>query len=171
MLSAIGKSPVSGPVAAGPLGLAGDEQADLSVHGGLGKAVYAYPTEHLPYWKDLRREQGVTLFDEPVSCGFAGENLSLEGLLEHQVWVGDELVFPGCVLRVTAPREPCFKFNAVTGLPDAGRRMVERVCCGWYLAVAQPGPLEAGQPFDLRPGPRGLTVAEAFLAKRVKHLR
>ena len=171
LLSAIGKSPVSGPVAAGPLGLAGDDQADLSVHGGLDKAVYAYPTEHLPYWQDLRREQGVTLFDEPVSFGFVGENLSLEGLLEHQVWVGDELVFPGCVLRVTAPREPCFKFNAVTGLPDAGRRMVERVCCGWYLAVDQPGSLEAGQSFDLRPGPRGLTVAEAFLARRVKHLR
>lgn len=171
LLSAIGKSPVSGPVAAGPLGLAGDEQADLSVHGGLDKAVYAYPSEHLPYWQDLRREQGVTLFDEPVSFGFVGENLSLEGLLEHQVWVGDELVFPGCVLRVTAPREPCFKFNAVTGLPDAGRRMVERVCCGWYLAVDQPGSLEAGQSFDLRPGPRGLTVAEAFLARRVKHLR
>ena len=171
LLSAIGKSPVSGPVAAGPLGLAGDEQADLSVHGGLDKAVYAYPSEHLPYWQDLRREQGVTLFDEPVSFGFVGENLSLEGLLEHQVWVGDELVFPGCVLRVTAPREPCFKFNAVTGLPDAGRRMVERVCCGWYLAVDRPGSLEAGQSFDLRPGPRGLTVAEAFLARRVKHLR
>ena len=171
LLSAIGKSPVSGPVAAGPLGLAGDDQADLSVHGGLDKAVYAYPSEHLPYWQDLRREQGVTLFDEPVSFGFVGENLSLEGLLEHQVWVGDELVFPGCVLRVTAPREPCFKFNAVTGLPDAGRRMVERVCCGWYLAVDQPGSLEAGQSFDLRPGPRGLTVAEAFLARRVKHLR
>ena len=171
VLSAIGKAPVDGPVTVGLLGLEGDEQADLSVHGGLGKAVYAYPVEHLPYWRDLRRESGVTLFDEPLPFGFVGENLSLEGLLEHQVWIGDELVFPGCVLRVTAPREPCAKFNAVTGLPDAGRRMVERACSGWYLAVAQPGTVEAGQPFTLRPGPRGLTVAEAFLAKRVKHLR
>lgn len=84
---------------------------------------------------------------------------------------GDELVFPGCVLRVTAPREPCAKFGAVTGLPDAGRRMVERASSGWYLAVVQPGTVEAGQPFTLRPGPRGLSVADAFLAKRVKHRR
>jgi MOSC domain-containing protein YiiM len=171
VLSAIGKAPVNGPVTVGPLGIDGDEQADLSVHGGLGKAVYAYPVEHLPAWQSWRREGGVTLFDEPLSPGFVGENLSLEGLLEHQVWIGDELEFPGCVLRVTAPREPCGKFNAVTGLPDAGRRMVERACCGWYLAVAQPGTLEADQSFTLRPGPRGLTVAEAFMARRAKHLR
>lgn len=171
VLSAIGKAPVAGPVAVGPLGLDGDEQADLSVHGGPGKAVYAYPVEHLSYWQSLRRAGGVSLFDEPLPFGFVGENLSLEGLLEHQVWIGDELVFPDGVLRVTAPREPCAKFNAVTGLPDAGRRMVERACSGWYLAVAQPGTVEAGQPFTLRPGPRGLTVAEAFLAKRVKHRR
>jgi MOSC domain-containing protein YiiM len=171
VLSAIGKAPVHGPVAVGPLGLAGDEQADLSVHGGLDKAVYAYPAEHLGYWQTVRREAGVTLFDEPLLPGFMGENLSVEGLLEHQVWIGDELVFPACVLRVTAPREPCAKFNAVTGLPDAGRRMVEQACSGWYLAVAEPGPLEAGQAFSLRPGPRGLTVAQAFLAKRAKHLR
>lgn len=171
ILSAIGKAPVNGPVTVGPLGLEGDEQADPSVHGGLDKAVYAYPVEHLPHWRDLRRERGVTLFDEPLPFGFVGENLSLEGLLEHQVWIGDELVFPGCVLRVTAPREPCAKFGAVTGLPDAGRRMVERASSGWYLAVAQPGTVEAGQPFTLRPGPRGLSVAEAFLAKRVKHRR
>ena len=171
VLSAIGKLPVSGPVAVGALGIEGDEQADLSVHGGLDKAVYAYPVEHLPTWQRLRREAGVTLFDEALSPGFVGENLSVEGLLEHQVWIGDELVFPGCVLRVTAPREPCFKFNAVAGLPDAGRRMVAHASSGWYLAVAQPGTIEAGQTFELRPGPRGLTVAEAFLAKRVKHLR
>jgi MOSC domain-containing protein YiiM len=171
LLSAIGKTPVSGPVSVGALGLGGDEQADLSVHGGLDKAVYAYPIEHLPYWRDLRRENGVTLFDGPLPFGFVGENLSLEGLLEHQVWIGDELVFPGCTLRVTAPREPCAKFNAVTGLRDAGRRMVERACSGWYLAVARPGSLEAGQPFTLRPGPRGMTVAQAFLAKRAKHIR
>lgn len=171
ILTAIGKTSVAGPVAVGLLGLQGDEQADLSVHGGLDKAVYAYPVEHLPYWKQLRCDHGVSLFDEPLPFGFVGENLSLEGLLEHQVWIGDELVFPGCVLRVTAPREPCFKFNAVTGLPDAGRRMVERACSGWYLAVAAPGLIEAGQSFTLHPGPRGLSVADAFLAKRLKHQR
>ena len=171
VLSAIGKRPVNGPVGVAPLGLAGDEQADPDVHGGLDKAVYAYPSEHLPFWQALRRERGASLFDEGLPPGFMGENLSLEGLLEHEVWIGDELHFPGCVLRVSAPREPCFKFTAVMGLTDAGRVMMERLCCGWYLRVAQPGSIAAGQSFRLVPGARSLRVSEAFAAKRIKHLR
>ncbi|MCU0927299.1 MAG: MOSC domain-containing protein [Hydrogenophaga sp.] len=171
ILSAIGKAAVSGPVPVGRLGLHGDEQADLSVHGGLDKAVYAYPVEHLPFWQALRLEHGVSLFDEPLPPGFMGENLSIEGLLETEVWIGDELHFPGCALRVTAPREPCFKFNAVMGLKTAGQRMMQRLCCGFYLSVVQPGQIEAGQAFTLVPGTRGLRVSEAFAAKRLKHLR
>ncbi|MDZ4124478.1 MAG: MOSC domain-containing protein, partial [Hydrogenophaga sp.] len=81
------------------------------------------------------------------------------------------LHFPDCVLRVTAPREPCYKFNAVMGLPQAGRLMMEHACPGFYLAVVQPGSIEAGQAFTLEPGGRGLGVLEAFAAKRLKHLR
>lgn len=171
VLSGIGKTPQPGPVAVGPLGLAGDEQADLNVHGGLTKAVYAYPAEHLAFWADQRRSHGVSLFDEPLPPGFMGENLSIEGLLEHEVWIGDELHLPDCVLRVTAPREPCFKFNAVMGLNTAGRLMMQQGCPGFYLAVARPGTLQAGQTFSVQPGTRGLSVREAFAAKRVKHLR
>jgi len=171
VLSAIGKTPVAGVVALGRMGLAGDEQADPSVHGGLVKAVYAYPVEHLPFWTEQRRSQVVSLFDETLEPGFMGENLSIEGLLEGQVWIGDELHLPDCVLRVTAPREPCHKFNAVMGLNTAGRLMAQRGCPGFYLAVAQPGSVQAGQGFDLRPGSRGLSVRDAFAAKRVKHQR
>lgn len=170
-LSAIGKSAVAGSVAVGRLGLHGDEQADPSVHGGLDKAVYAYPSEHLAFWQTQRREHGTTLFDEALPPGFMGENLSLAGLMEQAVWIGDTLHFPDCVLRVTAPREPCFKFNAVMGLPQAGRLMMEHACPGFYLAVVQPGSIEAGQAFTLEPGVRGLGVLEAFAAKRLKHLR
>lgn len=170
-LSAIGKAPVTGPVAVGPLGLHGDEQADPTVHGGLDKAVYAYPVEHLPFWQGQRREAGVNLFDDPLPPGFMGENLSIQGLLEHEVWIGDELHFPGCALRVTAPREPCYKFNAVMELATAGRLMMAQLCSGFYLAVVRPGAIEAGQPFTLVPGIRGLRVSEAFAAKRFKHLR
>jgi MOSC domain-containing protein YiiM len=171
VLSAIGKAPLAGAVAVGALGLAGDEQADPSVHGGLAKAVYAYPMEHLPFWTEQRRSHEVSLFDETLGPGFMGENLSIEGLLENEVWIGDELLLPDCVLRVTAPREPCYKFNAVMGLNTAGRLMVQQACPGFYLAVAQPGSIEAGQTFSLRPGRRGLSVRDAFAAKRVKHLR
>lgn len=171
VLSAIGKQGVNGPVAVGRLGLAGDEQADLSVHGGLDKAVYAYPVEHAAFWQARRRAHGVSLFDEPLPPGFMGENLSIIGLLEHAAWVGDTLHFPDCVLRVTAPREPCFKFNAVMGFAEASRAMVEAGACGFYLAVAVPGTIEAGQAFTVVPGPRGLSVAQAFAARRLKHLR
>lgn len=169
--SAIGKRPRGGAVAVGPLGLDGDEQADPSVHGGLSKAVYAYPVEHLPFWQDRRRQAGVSLFDETLPPGFLGENLSICGLLETDTWIGDRLVFPDAVLRVTAPREPCFKFNAVMDLSDASRHMVRGLCSGFYLAVEQAGSLSAGQPFDLVPGPRGLRVSDAFAARRLKHLR
>ena len=170
-LSAIGKTPIRGQVPVGRLGLQSDEQADPTVHGGLDKAVYAYPVEHLPFWQKQRREAGVSLFDETLPPGFMGENLSIEGLLEHDVWIGDELHFPGCVLRVTAPREPCFKFNAVMGLNQAGRLMMERLCSGFYLAVVRTGTIEAGEAFQLAPGTRGLRVSEAFASKRLKHLR
>lgn len=171
VVSAIGKAAVSGPVAVMPLGLLGDEQADLSVHGGLDKAVYAYPLEHYALWEAQRSQQGASLFSEALPMGFMGENLTIHGLLETEVWIGDLLHFPACSLRVTAPREPCYKFNAVMGLRDAGRLMMEELCPGFYLSVAQPGPIEAGQAFTLEPGTRGLRVSEAFAAKRLKHLR
>jgi len=171
VLTGIGKRGVAGALAVGRMGVAGDEQADLSVHGGLDKAVYAYPSEHYPFWQARRRELGVSLFDEVLPPGFVGENLTLSGLLEHEVWIGDVLRFPDCVLRVTAPREPCYKFNAVMGYGPASRDMVQGGRCGFYLAVVQAGTLSAGQSFTLEPGQRGLGVVEAFAAKRLKHLR
>lgn len=171
VLSGIGKQAASGPVAVARLGLAGDEQADLSVHGGLDKAVYACPAEHSAFWQARRQEHGVSLFDEGLPGGFVGENLSLQGLLEPQVWVGDELHFPACVLRVTAPREPCFKFNAIMGYAQAARDMVLTGRSGFYLAVDVPGTIEAGQAFTLVPGRRALGITQALDAKRIKHLR
>lgn len=170
-LSAIGKRPVAEAVGVGPLGLTGDEQADPTVHGGLDKAVYMYPSEHLDFWRTQRREHRASLFDDALPFGFVGENLSISGLNERQVWIGDTLHFPDCVLRVTAPREPCFKFDGVMGVRDAGRLMMDQLCCGWYLRVVRPGSIEAGQNFRLEPGPRGLSVADAFAAKRAKHMR
>ncbi len=92
ILSAIGKRGVAGSLQVGKLGLAGDEQADLSVHGGLEKAVYAYPVEHYAFWRAARREFGVSMFDEDLPHGFMGENLTISGLLESDVFVGDELI-------------------------------------------------------------------------------
>ena len=170
LMSAIGKSPVNGAVAVGPVGLAGDEQADLSVHGGLSKAVYALPSEHLAWWQQQRQARGVTLFEETLAPGYLGENLSLQGLLEHEVFIGDLLRFEEVTLRVTQPREPCSKFNAVMGYAQAAKDMVQSSRSGFYLAVDVAGLLRAGESFELLPGPRATSIAQALGHKARKHL-
>jgi MOSC domain-containing protein YiiM len=169
--SAIGKQSVAGAVNVGRLGLGGDTQADDSVHGGLSKAVYAYPIEHYALWQQLRLDHGVSLFDETLPHGFMGENLTLSGLLEHEVWAGDELHFPDCVLRVTEARSPCGKFAAIMGFEGAPKAMFEHGVCGFYLAVDVPGTLKAGQSFTLKPGSRSVSIVTSLQAKRYKHLR
>jgi MOSC domain-containing protein YiiM len=171
VLTAIHKTAVSDPVPVMPLGLMGDEQADLSVHGGLDKAVYAYPAEHYPFWQNARMQAGLGLIDEALPHGSMGENLTLQGVLETDVWVGDVLQFAQCALRVTLPREPCYKFNAAMGYSGAVKAMAQSGYCGFYLAVDVPGTLRAGEPFDLLPGPRRLRITESFQAKMFKHMR
>ena len=171
ILTAIHKQPVSGPVSVLPLGLSGDDQADLSVHGGLDKAVYAYPSEHYPFWQGARTEAGLTGIDDVLPFGSVGENLTLQGVLETDVWVGDVLKFAQCQLRVTQPREPCYKFNAAMGFNTAAKVMAQHGCCGFYLAVDLPGPISAGEAFELVAGPRRLSITETFNAKMFKHMR
>ena len=163
--SGIVKRAVEGEVAVKPLGLAGDEQADLSVHGGLAKAVYAYPAEHYPFWQTVRAQARAAGWGEPLPPGFLGENLTLEGLLEKDVCVGDVLRFAGCELAVSEPRFPCFKFNAVMGFNQAVKLMIENGWCGFYLAVRRPGLLRAGERFTLVPGPREVGIAELFRSR------
>ena len=171
VLTAIHKQPVAGPVSVLPLGLGGDDQADLSIHGGLDKAVYGYPSEHYTFWLKARADAGVSAIDDALPWGSVGENLGLQGLLEGDVWVGDLLQFPHCVLRVTQPREPCGKFNAAMGFAGASRAMAQTGYCGFYLAVDEPGDLSAGDSFQLLPGPRRMGIPEMFRAKLAKHLR
>jgi MOSC domain-containing protein YiiM len=171
LVSAIGKTTVSGPIEVGVLGLVGDEQADLSVHGGLSKAVYALPSEHLPWWQAQRQARSATMFEEVLAPGYLGENLSLQGVREHDLFVGDRLDFGDVVLRVTQPREPCGKFNAVMGYAQAAKDMVQSGRCGFYLAVDQPGRLQAGASFQIISGTRSVSVAQALQHKAWKHLR
>ncbi len=164
VLTAIGKQPVDGAVAVGPLGLAGDEQADASVHGGIAKAVYAYPREHAAFWRQVRAQAGVAAFDAELPFGLLGENLTTEGLIEERLWIGDRLHLPGCVLAVSAPRHPCFKFNAALGFRHAAKMMNQSGWCGAYLAVVQRGQVRAGDPIEVEPGPREVNLRELFLA-------
>ena len=147
------------------MGLAGDEQADLSVHGGLGKAVYAYPVEHYGFWQTVRAQAKVAAWGELLPHGSMGENLTLQGLLETGVWIGDVLRFADCELAVSEPRFPCFKFNAVMGFNQASKLMVANAWCGFYLAVRRPGLLRAGEGFELIPGPREVGITELFRSR------
>jgi MOSC domain-containing protein YiiM len=171
VMTAIRKTAVAGPVVVRPLGLEGDEQVDLSVHGGLEKAVYAYPAEHYPFWQEQRRAAGLSDIDDELPHGAVGENLTLRGLLEGDVWVGDVLRFADCTLRVEQPREPCFKFNGAMGFNTAAKAMAQSGYCGFYLSVDQPGTLRAGEAFTLIPGARRVSIVERFNAKMFKHMR
>jgi len=168
VLTAIAKRRVEGSVAVRPLGLEGDEQADPSVHGGLAKAVYAYPSEHYAFWQTVRAQAGVAPWDAPLPPGSLGENLLLQGLTEDQLWIGDRLRIghpasgAGCVLAVSEPRRPCFKFGAAMGFAQAVRLMNQSGWCGAYLAVLETGAVQAGDAIEVVPGPREVNLRELF---------
>lgn len=166
--SAIVKTPVSTladphPVHVARLGLAGDEQADRSVHGGPAKAVYAYPREHYPVWETIRAQAGIPGALPP---GWFGENLTIEGLTEPFVWIGDVLRIGEVELRVESPRSPCFKFDARMGFRQASKIMNQSGFTGFYCSVLREGSLRAGDAVSLAAGERVVSVAEAHRLKK-----
>ena len=165
VMTAIGKRPVTGPVAVRLLGLEGDEQADQTVHGGVSKAVYAYSATHYAFWQRVRAQAQVALWEDELPPGSMGENLTVEGLDETKLYIGDRLVLPGCVLAVSEPRYPCFKFNAAMGFPHAAKLMTQSAWCGAYLGVIEPGTVQAGDAIRLEPGPGEVNVRDLFRAK------
>jgi MOSC domain-containing protein YiiM len=140
------------------LGVHGDEQADLSAHGGLEKAIYAYPAEHYSFWNTLlTRETKKTV---SLQAGAIGENFTIEGLLETEVFIGDILQIGELEFSVVKLREPCFKFNAAMGYKGAVKAMLQSGFCGWYLRVNKTGLLAAGAEITLIPGPRQISIAQ-----------
>lgn len=163
--SAILKRPVDGAVGVRLMGLQGDEQADLSVHGGVSKAVYAYPHERYAFWQTVRAQAGAAAWGETLAPGSLGENLTLQGLVETELFVGDQLRLPNCLLAVSEPRFPCFKLNAALGFKHAVKMMSQSGYCGSYLVVLEAGTVAAGDPVQLLPGPREVNIRELFLAR------
>jgi MOSC domain-containing protein YiiM len=132
VLSGFAKAPLSGAsVYVGPTNIAGDAQADLSVHGGIDKAVYAYPADHWSWWE---REKAL-----PCRPATFGENLTLEGADETAIGIGDRFRWGEAILEVSQPRAPCFKFALHAGRPDAPALMTVSGRCGWYFRVIAPG--------------------------------
>ena len=161
--SAIRKKVVSdlefpAPVEITSLGIKGDEQADLSVHGGIEKAIYVYPAEHYAFWNALLTRET----KKPVALqhGAIGENFTVEGLLETEVFVGDRLQIGELEFAVVKLREPCFKFNAAVGYKGASKAMLQSGFSGWYLRVLKTGLLSAGNVITLIPGAREISIAQ-----------
>jgi MOSC domain-containing protein YiiM len=143
--------------------LSGDGQADLSVHGGPDKAVYAYPSEHLPLWEE---ELGHTLGPAPF-----GENLSTFGAAEADVCIGDRWRWDRAVLEVCQPRWPCFKLALYRQRSDIQLRLKVNGRTGWYLRVVEPGEVTVGSPVEVvERDDAGLTVRDAHLAMADRHL-
>ncbi len=142
VLTAISKSPVRDTVKVGRLNLEGDQQADLTVHGGFYKAVYAYPSEHYAWW----REQ---LPDAELPWGMFGENLTTEGLLETRVCIGDRYRIGSALLQVTQPRMPCYKLALKFNRSDMIKRFWLSGRSGFYLSVVEEGELQQYSPIEL----------------------
>jgi len=140
------------------LGVKGDEQADLNVHGGIEKAIYVYPVEHYDFWNQLltRETKKSTLLQH----GAIGENFTIEGLLETDVFVGDKLLIGELEFFVMKLREPCFKFNAAMGYKGASKAMLQSGFSGWYLRVIKTGVVTAGAQITLIPGAREISIAQ-----------
>lgn len=164
VMTGIFKEPVSGRLAVRKLNLDGDAQADLSVHGGVDKAVYIYPSEHYGYWKG--ELEGLEIPGMELSWGVFGENLTTEGLLEEEIRVGDRLKVGTAEMVVTQPRLPCFKLGIRFGQPKMVRRFLAVGRPGFYCSVAEEGDVGAGDPVELLSSdPARPTVVEDFLQR------
>jgi MOSC domain-containing protein YiiM len=148
--SAFVKSAVNGPLMTGALGLDGDHQADLSVHGGPEKAVYAYASTRYLDWAVAFPDLAPRFV-----AGAMGENLTVDGMIEDDLYVGDVHAIGGALLQVCQPRQPCFKLALALGEPRLGRHMVRTGHSGWYYRVLREGSIAPGDEIVLaeRPNP------------------
>ncbi|HKR58616.1 MAG TPA: MOSC domain-containing protein [Pyrinomonadaceae bacterium] len=148
------KEPVAGPVTLRTLNLDGDRQADLTVHGGKTKAVYAYPFEHYAFWKS-------ELPDMELPYGMFGENFTTSGLLEDNVHIGDRFRVGTAELMATEPRMPCYKLGLKFGRTDIIRRFLQSRRTGFYFAVLQEGEVRTGDSIErLSENQQQVTIAD-----------
>lgn len=141
LTTSIFKSPVEGRVPVRRLNLDGDKQSDLTVHGGSDKAVYGYPADHYPAWKS-------ELPDAELGWGAFGENLTIDGLLETDLAIGDVVRAGTAELMVTQPRVPCMKLAARFGRPDMVKRFADSRRSGFYFRVVTEGEVGAGDSVE-----------------------
>jgi MOSC domain-containing protein YiiM len=160
VLSAIKKRPVTAEsLYLDTLNLTGDRQADLRVHGGAEKAVYAYPSEYLPRWTaELDR-------DPPYVPGNFGENLSVAGWFEDEVRIGDVWAWGDALIQVAQPRYPCYKLALATDRPTIAKPFIAKGRTGWYFRVLRPGEVPVAGPLAVvARDPAAVTILDAHRA-------
>jgi MOSC domain-containing protein YiiM len=156
ILTAIFKFPVQGPVVVRKLNLDGDRQADLNVHGGVHKAVYAYPAEHYPYWGSIYPEI-------ELPWGAFGENLTTVGMNESSVYIGDQFRVGTAILQIAQPRMPCFKLAAKFDDDEIINAFISSGRSGFYFSVVQEGQLQTGDNIEVvHRDPTGFSVSDAL---------
>ncbi len=136
------KKPVAGAVFVAKNNLKDDLQADLKNHGGEHKAVYAFSSDHYPYWSNV-------LQNSELKPGIFGENLTISGFDESTLHIGDQLGIGQCILEITQPRVPCFKLGIAVGNKKMPRLFIENFATGAYLRVIQEGAIETGSKVEL----------------------
>jgi MOSC domain-containing protein YiiM len=152
--TSIWKYPVQGRIRVSTLNLDGDQQSDLSVHGGVDKAVYLYPSEHYSYWR-------TQFADLDLPWGAFGENFTSEGILEDQVTIGDRLRVGSAEFMVTQPRMPCFKLGIRFNRRDMVKRFLESKRSGFYLSVTREGEVENGNAIEFTEKQKtGVTITD-----------
>jgi MOSC domain-containing protein YiiM len=140
--TSIFKQAVAGRVRVSSLNVQGDQQSDLTVHGGPDKAVYAYPSEHYRFWRS-------ELPDMDLAWGVFGENFTTDGLSEDTLHIGDRLRVGSAEFVVTQPRMPCFKLGIRFNRSDMVKRFLQSGRTGFYLAVLTEGEVAAGDSIEL----------------------
>ncbi len=135
------KEPVHGRVKVSTLNLEGDQQADLSVHGGENKAIYLYPAEHYDFWQN-------ELPGTDMPWGMFGENFTSQGLQESSVFIGDRFRVGSIEIKVTEPRMPCFKLGIRFQRPDMVKRFLTSRRTGFYFRVLNEGEVESGDEIE-----------------------
>ena len=144
--SAIAKRPREGVVQLLKDGFAPDEQADRRVHGGPEKAVHLYPLDHHTTWRNELEDHGaLALLDEP---GAFGSNLSVTGIVETDVFIGDRFRLGSAVIELNQPRQPCWKIDHRFGVKGMTARVVTTGRCGWYFRVLEQGDVQAGDTLE-----------------------
>ena len=158
VVTGICKEPVDTPVMARKLGLAGDGQADLDAHGGGDKAIYVYSNDNYRYWQQQ--------FEWPeIIYGRFGENLTVEGMTDEQIHIGDTLTIGALKVQVTQPRIPCYKLGLKMGMADFPRRFLRSGRVGFYLRVLEEAEISVGAAFEvIERDPVGLTIKESVQA-------